>query len=209
LPRGPYNVSTVGTRYVGQSCNWLWDAEGMLQFGSFGSNGILAQAFTVGGGYDFKDCPLTPQVWLCYDFASGSPDPGVGTYRTFNQLFPFGHYYLGFLDLVGRQNIIDVNGQIAFFPTKWITSFIQYHVFRLDSPKDALYNAAGIPIRRDPTGRAGDDVGDEIDLVTNIHLDKHQDILLGYSHLYSGAFIRATGNPRSPDFFYLQYSFRW
>jgi hypothetical protein len=211
LPAGPYNVNTVGGRWVGDANNWTWDVEGDLQFGDFQQRHILAKAFSAGAGYRFADLPMTPQLWAYYDYASGDPDPSNAhaTYGTFNQLFPFGHYYFGFLDLVGRQNINDVNFQVSLFPTKWITTYLQYHVFRLDSAKDALYNAAGTPIRRDPTGAAGNDVGDELDYVINFHIDKHQDVLFGYSHLFAGQFIRQTGNGRSPELTYLQYSFRW
>jgi hypothetical protein len=52
-------------------------------------------------------------------------------------------------------------------------------------------------------------VGDELDYVINFHIDKHQDVLFGYSHLFAGQFIRQTGNGRSPELTYLQYSFRW
>jgi hypothetical protein len=208
--RGGFNVSTLGSRYTGLKDNWLWDLEGMLQFGGFSNQSLFAQAVTTGVGYHFKECPLSPVVWAYYDHASGDPEPGVGnTRRTFNQLFPFGHYYFGFVDVVGRQNIHDFNLHCSFFPTPWITTIVQGHVFRLDSTRDALYNAAGVAIRRDPTGQAGSDVGEEIDFLINFHLDKHQDILLSYSHLFAGSFLANTGNGSDADALYLQYSFRW
>jgi hypothetical protein len=86
---------------------------------------------------------------------------------------------------------------------------VQYHMFRLDAARDGLYNAGGTVLRRDPTGRAGTDVGDELDFITNLHLSQHQDILLGYSKFFAGNFIRATGASLSPDFFYAQYCFKW
>jgi hypothetical protein len=207
---GAANTNTVGSRWYGNQNNWLWDTEAMLQFGSWSNQGLFAKAYTMAGGYSFANVPLTPQLWLTYDYASGDPDPGAGNVRrTFNQLFPFGHYYFGMMDLVGRQNINDISGQISFFPTRWISTFVQYHVLRLDSPKDALYSAAGVPIRQDITGKAGSDVGDILTLVTNFHLSKHQDLFLQYSHLYIGNFIRQTGNGFAPDSTYLMYSFRW
>ncbi len=210
LAPGPFNVHTVGGRFVGDANNWLWDVEGAVQFGERGDQSILANAATAGVGYHFKDCPGSPQAWLYYDCASGDDNPGAGnTYNTFNQLFPFGHYYFGYVDAVGRQNIHDVNGQFTVYPTKWITAFVQFHVFRLDSPTDALYNAAGAPTRRDASGQAGTEVGEELDFVLNFHLSKHTDVYLSYSHLYAGDFLRRTGNPRSPDYFFLQYSYRW
>jgi hypothetical protein len=208
--RGAMNVSTVGTRWYGDRNDWLWDAEGMLQFGSFSNQGILAKSYTMGGGYHFSEVPTVPQIWVYYDYASGDPDPGANSvHRTFNQLFPFGHYYYGMMDLVGRQNINDVYAQVSFFPTHWITAFAQYHVLRLDSPKDALYNSAGVPTRIDPTGKAGSDVGDILTVIVNFTLDKHQNVFIQYSHLYAGDFIRKTGPNGSPDSLYFMYNFRW
>jgi hypothetical protein len=113
------------------------------------------------------------------------------------------------MDLVGRQNIDDVNFQVSLYPTKWITTYLQYHVLQLDSAKDALYNSAGTPIRRDPTGAAGNQVGDILTGVINFHIDNHQDIFIQYSHLFEGQFIRQTGPAVSPDYTYLQYCYRW
>ena len=178
--------------------------------GPYSNQKTRAGSFTTGLGYCFKNVPTAPQAWIYCDYATGDRDPGGhGTHGTFNQLFAFGHYYFGYIDVVGRQNISDLNGQLAFYPTKWVTVLVQYHMFRLAQARDALYNAAGIAIRRDPTGRAGTDVGDEIDFVTNFHLTRHQDIYVNYSHLYAGDFIKQTGSGRSPDYLYLQYAYRW
>jgi Alginate export len=208
---GGYSVNTIGSRFAGDQNHFLWDFEGMYQFGEWVNEGDAAGAVTTALGYQFADVPMDPEFWIGWDFASGDYHPGTGPqHGTFNQLFPFGHYYFGFLDLVGRQNISDLNMQFDFYPTKWIVTMMQYHMFRLDSARDALYNSGGTAIRRDPTGRAGTDVGDEIDLITNFHLSQHQDILLGYSKLFAGQFIQHTTGPKgSPEFFYAQYCFKW
>jgi hypothetical protein len=207
---GGFNVSTIGVRFVGDYNRFLWDVEGMVQFGSYSNQDLLASAVTAGVGYHFADRAMNPQIWAYYDFASGEQSPGVGTKRsTFNQLFPFGHYYLGWIDLVGRQNVHDVSGQLALYPQPWITVLTQFHHFRLDSPRDALYDAAGRPTRRDPTGAAGINVGNEIDLAVSFHLGRHSDLLVGWSKLYSGSFLARTGPDVSPELLYVQYGFRW
>ena len=208
---GHFNISTLGSRYAGDyQKRLLWDFEGMLQFGTYLNQNDFAAAYTTGMGYRFADLPATPQLWVYYDYASGDNNPGQGNSRgTFNQLFSFGHYYFGFLDLVGRQNIEDFNMQLSFYPAKWVTVATQYHRFRLAEERDALYTAGGVPIRRDPSGLAGTDVGREIDFITNFHLSPHQDLLVGYSKLFAGDFLKRTGNPDSPEFFYLQYNYRW
>jgi hypothetical protein len=209
-PRSGQRVSTVGSRYSGDYQHFLWDIEGDYQFGHFSTEEVSAGAFASGVGYHFADLPMTPEFWIYNEWASGDHNGGKSSaHGTFNQLFPFGHYYFGFLDLVGRQNIDDLNMQFTFYPVKWNLVGIQYHMFRLDAAKDALYNAGGTAIRQDATGKAGTDVGDELDLFTNFHLSQHQDILLGWSKLYAGEFIKRTGSPGSPEFFYAQYCFKW
>ncbi|HZU38405.1 MAG TPA: alginate export family protein, partial [Gemmataceae bacterium] len=208
---GGYHVNTIGARYAGDYKHVLWDFEAMYQFGDWVNQSISADSYTTGIGYDFKGLPMDPQFWLYWDFASGDRKYGTDDeHGTFNQLFPLGHQYFGYLDLIGRQNIEDLSMQFVFFPAKWITGGIQYHIFRLDSATDALYNAGGTAIRRSPTGTAGRDVGDEIDIFNTYHLGLHSDLLFGYSHLFAGTFIKKTGGPLDgPDLFYAQYSFRW
>lgn len=208
---GGTNVTTLGTRLIGDVDNtWLYDFEGMIQVGRHSNQQLRAAAVTTGGGYHFKNVPMDPTFWLYYDFASGDSNPGEGgTFGTFNQLYPFGHYYLGYLDLVARQNIQDFNMQLALYPTKWVYLLLQYHVFHLAEARSPLFNAGGGVLRADPTGAAGTHVGNEFDLLVNFHLGPHQDILIGYSKLFAGRFIRETGPPVSPELFYIQHQYRW
>jgi hypothetical protein len=209
LAVAPYNVHTIASRYSGDKNNFLWDVEAMLQLGERGASDTLAGAATIGGGYNFKCAPMNPTVWIYYDYASGDRSPNANDYNTFNQLFPFGHYYFGFLDLVGRQNIQDLNLHLYLYPTKWITFNTQFHHFRLDSAHDALYSAGGVPLRIDPTGTSSKDVGNELDFTLNFHLGAHSDVLIGWSKLWAGEFIRNTGSDRDPELLYLMYNFRW
>jgi Alginate export len=209
LVTAPTSLHTLGTRYSGDKCGFLWDAEGMLQLGSENGKSIYAGSATAGLGYNWKNLPMNPTVWAYYDWASGDRSPNAGNYETFNQLFPFGHYYFGFIDQVGRQNIRDWNVHLYLNPTKWITFNAQYHFFSLDKAEDALYNAAGAPIRVNTKGAAGGVVGQELDVFLNFHLTNRTDVLAGYSKLNAGEFISNTGNGRSPELFYLMYNVRW
>jgi hypothetical protein len=208
---GKFNIHTFGGRYTGRGDKgFLWDVEGMLQIGRWADQWILANAVSTYLGWNFKDVAMNPTIWFGYDYASGDPDPNnTDGHRTFNQLFAFGHYYFGFLDYVGRQNIHDFTVQGYVYPANWLTLGLQYHVFRLDSPKDALYNAFGRPVRQDRTGAAGSNVGEEIDVLCNAHLTDRQDVFVTYSYFFPGAFIRATGPSKPGQALYLQYSWRW
>jgi hypothetical protein len=206
---GGYTVNTIGSRYAGDWHQVLWDFEGMYQFGGYVNQQISAAATVSGLGYRFAQLPGTPHFWTYYEWATGQLQPDGSQHRTFNQLFPWGHAYFGYLDLVGRQNIRDLNMQLNLFPAKWITPALQYHVFRLDSARDALYAANGAVLRVDPTGAAGRDVGNEIDFTVNFHLARHQELFVGYSKLFAGSFIKQTGPGGSPEVTYVSYSFKW
>ncbi|HUY88187.1 MAG TPA: alginate export family protein [Pirellulales bacterium] len=208
----PTRVNTFGTRYAGDRNNYLWDFEYALQLGQRGSHDLVAGMATTGLGYHLAKRRWNPTLWLYYDFASGSANPNAGRYATFNQLFPFGHYYLGWADAVGRQNIQDVNLHLGIYPVPWTTLWLQYHHFWLNQPRDALYNAAGAAVRRDPSGAAGTNVGDEIDLVANFHVNAQSDFMVVYAQLFGGGFLQATSSPSkssSQEAVYAMYNFRW
>ena len=212
IVRQPFQTHTFGSRWAGDNNGWLWDFEGALQFGNQSGSDLFAGMYTAGGGRGWKDAPLSPTVWMYYDYASGDNNPNSGTVHTFNQQFPFGHYYLGWMDLVGRQNIHDLNAHFYLYPAPWLTTWVQYHHFWLDSSRDALYNAGGVAYRRDPTGQAGTNVGDEIDLVLNFHLTRYSDVLVSYNKLYGGGFLEKTAGPNkaiNAETLYLMFQQRW
>jgi hypothetical protein len=203
-------IHTLGAAYRGKYEGLLWDMEQMFQTGQFNDRPILADATTAGGGYHFANLLFHPTLWVYYDYASGSQNPTGGRYyTTFNQLFAFSHYYLGWLDIVARQNIQDFNAHLYLYPMKWVRFWAQYHHFELANAHDALYNAGGKPIARDPTGAAGSNVGDELDFVVNFHVSATSDLMVGYSHLFPGLFLLRTGTHLPPDQTFVQYALRF
>ena len=126
--------------------------------------------------------------------------------QTFNQLFPLGHAFLGYIDIVGRQNIIDPNLGVTFKPIDKMAVNVAAHFFWRDSTSDALYNAGGIPIR--PGGiSTSSEVGQEIDFTVSYKFDRHTTALLGYSHFFAGPFIKESPPANDIDFLYLQLQY--
>jgi hypothetical protein len=208
-----FHTNTLGTRYQGRWCDWLWELEGAYQFGEVGDKTLSAGFCTLGGGYEFGCLPWKPVLWAYFDWASGDSDPNDGRVNTYNQLFPLGHKYFGFADLVGRQNIQDWNFQLTAQPYEKLTLLAWWHIFHLDDAHDALYNSAGAATRRSATGTAGSDVGEELDLTALYRLSMHAEILFGYSHFFAGDFISDTAAPGlsadDADFVYTQFVFRF
>ncbi|HET6880981.1 MAG TPA: alginate export family protein [Pirellulales bacterium] len=210
----PVNASyqTIGSRWQGSRGNWLWELQGSYQFGRYGS-GLQSAGMTVSGiGYELADRRIKPRMWLYYDWASGDANPNNGVHGTFNQLFPWAHRYFGFMDLVGRQNIRDLNVLFTASPTKRTNLTLWYHIFHLAQARDALYNSSGVPIRISPTGAAGTYVGQELDLLYQIVFNPRADVVFGYSHFFAGSFVKATnplGVSGNADFYYSQWTWRF
>ena len=187
------NVWTLGGRLTGRLGWALYDFEGAAQTGTAGSDDVSAGMVALGVGADFRaiaDLPAT--LWLYYDLATGDGDPDDGKQGTFDQLFPLAHAWLGFMDLVGRQNIEAVSAKLTVTPLPKLRLFAAIHSFRLAEKTDALYNAGGAAIRIDPTGKAGSHVGEEIDITARLSPLRWLTLEIGYSRFFGGRFIART-----------------
>ena len=191
---GRRSIYTPGSRIWGNVDNFDYEGEIAVQFGRFAGDRVWAWMATAGSGYTFEDCDWQPRLGVLYDYASGDDDPADGTHGTFNQHFPLGHAWLGYLDLVGRQNIHALKAQVKVKPCKNITSWIDIHSFWVDEDKDALYSDGGGATRRNSSGAGSRFVGNEIDLAMKVVLDVHTTALIGYSHMWPGGFIDNTGD---------------
>lgn len=206
-----FDANTFGARWWGNRGDWLWEIEGGYQFGDVGPLDRSAGFYTIGLGHAFSRVRWTPTLWAYYDWASGDSDPTDGDNNTFNQLFPLGHKYLGYMDLVGRQNIESWNFLATLQPHERVRLLAWWYIFHLDESRDALYNSGGAPIRVDPTGAAGTDVGEELDLTVQVTVTPRVGILFGYSHFFAGEFVANTSPfvQNDADFYYTQLTTRF
>lgn len=202
---------TAGTRFYTNPKPWDFDAELAYQFGDFGGGDISAWSIAFEAGHRFS-AALDPRVFIGLDAASGDNDPGDGDVNTFNQLFPLGHAYLGYIDQVGRQNIIDLHPGVEVILVKnkrWAKQFSlrsDYHMFWRQDNSDALYNAGG-GVARAAGGSGSSYVGSELDLLITWQIDRHLQAYGGYSHFFAGDFIQDTGPSENIDFVYLALTY--
>ncbi|QEL13352.1 alginate export family protein [Limnoglobus roseus] len=206
---GGFDANTVGGRWKGRRDAWLWEAEGAYQFGAYGHDRQSAGFYVVGVGRQFDAVPTTPTLWAYYDWASGDADPTDRRRGTFNQLLPQTHIFLGLGDIVGRQNLRDVNFQLTARPDPHVTLIAELHLFWLQQARDSLYNNAGVPVRTDSTGRAGSRVGQEADFTAQVRLNQHANLLVSYGHFFPGPFLSQTGGSRPADFLYTWLTFKF
>lgn len=187
------------------------DLEGELayQFGRMGGSAIRARMFAAQVGYTFRGLRLAPRVHAGLDYASGDEAAG-GDVGTFSQLNPQPHPFLGFADIAGRQNVVDLSagGSLKLWRTMVATADI--HSLRRASSADAWYALTGA-VARPPAFGATKDLASELDLTLRWPVDRHMLLLTGWSHVAPGRFVRkgggASGADRAIDFSYLMLQY--
>jgi hypothetical protein len=200
---------TIGARTWGKigQTHLDFEIEGAGQFGTVGRGDVAAGMFTAVIGYTLPVPGLAARVYAEFDYASGDGKPG-GRVGTFNQLQPSAHSFLGYMDLIGRQNIVNSLVGVTVSPVRDLTLSLQQYFFWRASERDALYNKQG-GVLRPGTGTTARYVGAEMDLLATYDFTRHLQGYAGYSRFCTGEFIRKTGPSRDSDFFYtaIQYTF--
>ncbi|MGB7324935.1 MAG: alginate export family protein, partial [Rubripirellula sp.] len=132
------------------------------------------------------------------------------------------HYFFGFADITGRQNIHDVSARLSLAPRVDLQLRFDFHRFWLASSRDALYSTGSGASYHVPDGSAGTDIGSEIDLSARWDITSRASMLLGYSYFWSGEFFDSpivqggpaglagnSSNGRDASFLYLQSTIRF
>jgi Alginate export len=183
-----------------------FEVEGAAQFGTVGHGEISASMSTAAVGYTLPIRSLSSRVWIEFDYASGDDKPG-GNVGTFNPLYPDAHNFLGYIDYFGRQNVISPNAGATVSPLRDLTLSLRQYFFWRASDRDAVYDKTGAVLRAGTsTARY---VGAETDMYAAYNFTRHLLGYAGYSHVFTGDFINATGPHRDSDFYYLaiEYTF--
>jgi len=207
---GTFNYLTMGGRYAGKEDAFDWDGELALQRGFFSGDNLRTWMASIFTGYTLASAPGSPRLGLDVEGASGDDNSTDGQKQTYQQLFPSGHMYFGYIDLVGRQNIIDVSpnarwklGDTAWFRAAW-------HDFNLNNDSDSLYNASGAATFTDPNGGSGNHVGQEVDLTLGWNppwLAPHGAFQFGYCYFSPGNFVSHLGDGNRAKLLFAQFSF--
>jgi hypothetical protein len=219
--------NSLGSRLGGTipGTRFDFDLEGTLQVGDFELDtaevppGNIPElpsirAFMVAAETGYSFTTASSRVYTGFDYASGNRTDRPDRVGTFHQLFPLGHAYLGYIDVVGRQNIIAWSQGTSFRPLRPLLVTADMHNFWRARLDDHLYDAGGNVVRNSGGGgmllpAQSRRVGLELDFTATYQVNRHLLFTGGYSHFSPGAFIRETGPDEGIDFGYLavQYTF--
>jgi hypothetical protein len=202
---GRENRHTWGVAWDG---TWRkqWDYGGTLasQTGSYAKDDIRAYGVNLRGGYTFA-APWSPRLGAEYTYASGDSDPKDGVKETFDNVYGAVDTVYGRINFLAWKNLEDYQLTAGVKPTRNTKFWVDYHLFRLAEADDAWYWSSGAVARRDRTGAAGRDLGQEIDVLFQWKVSKQFDWFCGYCYFFPGDFIRQTPGPASgADWFFSQ-----
>lgn len=192
---------TLGLRKTAQPTPRTdYDVEIDYQLGSTGAGNVEAWSVASVAGWQARE-DKSLRLWAGFDWASGDRGTG-GDVQTFNQLYPLGHAYFGAIDMIGRQNIIDLSAGAGWKAAPKLTVNFQVHDFQADSTKDAIYNAGGGVVRAGGSYRSPA-IGQEFDVTAAWNYNRHVVLEGGYGHFYAGAAIEQSGRSGDIDFAYV------
>jgi len=182
-----------------------WDYRGTLAH-SFGDrDGLDVRAWGANArlGYTFQ-CPWKPRIGIEYTYASGDHNPKDGKYETFDGVFGAIDAYYGRMNFFSWMNLHDYQLSLSCSPVPRSRVSLDCHCFRLDSARDSWYWCSGRPARTDATGKAGRDLGQEVDLIARYNCTRHLELMAGYARFLPGTFMKRTGPAPDADWFFVQ-----
>lgn len=201
--------NTIGFLLKGKDLNnFDYTLQYAYQFGDYGNLDIKAWALIAILGYTFEH-PWSPRLALEYNHASGDESSTDNERNTFDNLFPTNHLHYGYLDRASLQNLNNYRFQASIKPTKKLYLQTDAHFLFLDESADSYYNVARKVARTAATPDVDKFLGTDLDFIAKYTLRQDLKLLLGYSHFFTGGFLRDTGANDDANYFYAQTIFNF
>lgn len=198
----------VGLRIAEQDHKGFdWDMTYILERGDFAEDDIDAYGYHLQLAYNINSCPWKPRIGADYSYASGDGNPDDGDMETFDGAFGARDKMYGRMNLFHWKNLKDVQVHLTVKPNKDWKIVTRVHQFWLADRKDAWY--LNPKAYKDPTGRSGDEVGKELDIVTRWNLNKENQIQFGFGYFWPGEFAREQASNDDAAWGFIQYRYKF
>ena len=200
---------TVGLRsqanFLG---NYTYDFEMPFQFGKDGAKDIRAYALHLDVSRTF-DIFLKPKLMFEFNLASGDREPNDSKSNTFIPLFQSTHGPYGIIDFFRWENMKEGAVSVCLSPNVKFQITPELHFYWLDSIHDSWYNSSGTKLRTGTKGNESSYVGSEASIWARYDLSKNIQLESGYSHFFTGSFVKDTGSNDDADWLYLQTTLKF
>ena len=187
---GDEHRHSLGAREFGEWNGWDWDAEQVLQVGTFGDESILAWTAAINSGYTWN-VTWQPRLGLKAGVVSGNDNPNGGNLGTFDALY-FKSGYFNDASLIRPQNIIGVHPNLAVQPARNVSVDGGADWFWRYSRDDAVYAVPGF-IAVPAIKTASSYVGTALDVNLTWQIQRHVSLQASYVHFFTGSYIHEAG----------------
>jgi len=181
---------SFGAREFGEWRGFDYNAEEVVQTGTFGNESILAWTASLDSGYTWNTL-FNPRLGIKADVTSGDNNPNDGHQGTFDALF-FKSGYFNDASLIRPENIIDVHPNVSLKLTSKFTVDGGADVFWRYSRNDAVYAVPGF-IALSAKSSASSYVGTAADLNLTWNIQRHLTWQASYVYFFSGSYIKGLG----------------
>jgi hypothetical protein len=187
---GDEHRHSLGAREFGEWNGWDWNAEQVLQVGTFGNESILAWTAALDSGYTW-DAMWSPRLGLKAGITSGDHNPNNGRMETFDALY-FKSGYFNDASLIRPQNVIGVHPNLELKPSRTVTVDGGANWFWRYSQNDAVYAVPGF-VSVPALKTASSYVGTALDVNLTWQLQRHVSFQASYVHFFTGDYIHEAG----------------
>jgi len=185
-----------------------FDYEGVVQFGTFGSNDIRSWTFASDTGYSLTNVPLRPKFSIKADISSGD-DPGSHTLGTFNPIYPIGNYFGVLADTgPGPVNFIDVHPRIQTQLPHGISISTDFVAQWRENVNDGVYAVPGfllVPANGSRARFVGYRPGAEV----RWQINRHAYLQADYGIFYAGQFLKEASPGRNINYLELWAGYKF
>lgn len=206
------DIFTLDHRWTSTGTRWTVEAEGALQRGRVGTNGL--EAWAGAAKASFKS---TQNLTFIGEVSAASGGKRGNTVLTYDQLYPGNHSKYGQVDVQGFRNMKGLMLGFQYRASAATTFRFEFHKFALMAADDAWYGDNGKPNSGvggtfiDPSGTSGRDVGHEFNVTVGHKLSDQAAIDAGVGLFKPGRFVSAFANSGDRNqvwgFFQVRYKF--
>ncbi len=197
---GDGDLWAPGVRVAGVRGRLDYEAEGVLERGSFGAAEVEAWSGAVEAGYRLGN----PRVFGIYQYASGDSDPTDGKLGGYDQIFSANHRHRGLADVIGYRNLENWGLGVEGSPAPKLTVRFRVDSYRIANRNDGYYTFNGRLLVPGVAGGArAKQIGYEYDLSATYKLNPITTLAAGVGRLQRGDFLRLHSDLSSSTFGYM------
>lgn len=190
-------VHTAGARVEAGHGPWTFDGELAVQSGSHGGLDHRASLVHAGGSY-MTALPGRLKLGAAFNLGSGDGDPADRVHGTFDQLYPLGHAYYGYMDLFALQNLRNAEVTVEAELARRTTLRVALQDFALAAPgTDAWYDVGGAVVHRADGAPASAHVGNEVDVTLRLPAGP-VGLEIGYGRFFGAPTCATRTSARTP-----------